>query len=547
MPTIHEHRLDAAADRDFLRDAPQDPFTGVAFRPTNTVVVASDGTVLLRQSWDALDGRYRGSSETLPWAAFRRDGARSGGDGATGRAGRVAVHSGASRRLPDGAGMPPRNEPDYDDPPPKRTWLWALLAVVGIALAAIGGLFLADRLGGGEPPVVEETDPTPTDTPEFAPLAVGETEGTLGDGDVRGPDGRYQDRYQFEADSTGRILAFTVLSEDFLPDLVVTGPDGRQYGGETLGNDAERVGVRNLSGPGTYEVIVTSREPLGEGAYTLRLRQESPVQALRADGQTVRAVLGERSELTDGFWRDTYTFRAEAEREYTLTLASSAFTIVPRLTAGGSRPAVDDRATGTGRVLKFTPSETRTYRLTVTSDKRNARGAYTLTLAAGPRPERPDRDDTASSSSSALVANGPAASDSLGTGETRTYTFRGGVGDQIRVDARADGFSPRLVLIGPDGRRLAADPETDRASLRTTLVSAGTYRVQVGAGEGGGLLRLSLEKQEAQTGADIPRVPIPNAPTPTPPPTQETPTEGGENYQPQPLGDQAPDEQAPAN
>lgn len=529
------HRLDASADRAFLREGRTDPYTGVAFRPTNTVVVAGDGTVLLRETWDALDGAWHGSTETIPWS---RRAAR--GDGA------------ATRRPTVVPTATPTRGPAPPPPPPqkKRRWWVPALAALVVAGVAIGGVWLAGTMRADEEPVVVEA---PAEEPALAAptlIRVGTVDGELGEGDARGTSGRYEDRFTFAADSSGKILSFVVEAEGFLPDLLVTAPDGRRLDGEALDEDGRRVAVRNVAGPGRYEVLVTSREPLGEGAYTLTTRAETPEVTIAADGRTITARLGERSSFDQGFYRDTYRFRAEKDREYTLQIASAAFRAAPTLTSGGRPAQAERRRDGDAVTLRFKPAADATYRLVVTSEGSNQRGQYTLRLAAGPKPQAPAPAVTPSRSGGPLAANGAPARDSLGTGATRTYTFAGRVGDRVRLDARATGFAPRLVLIGPDGRRVAADPDGDRASLRETLTADGTYRVQVGSGEGSGLYQVSLESRAAERAADIPRLPGADRPRPTPPPAPAPepappPAEGeggsgddgGEEYQPTPIGD----------
>lgn len=511
------HRLDAEADSDFLARGVTDPFTGTAFRPTNVVVLTADGTVMLRESWEALGGTYAGSSETLDWAA---------GDGAMTSAPPVAATGAGFKAGPRALPATPAMHASAPEPMPEHVrlrkrpaWVMPLLAVLGVALLVVIGLLVASLLGNRDdapPPVVEEqTDAAP----EVVALAAGVFEGTLGDGDAEA-NGRYEDRFSFAADSSGRVLSFVLASEDFRPDLVVVGPDGQRYEAEASGDDGNRVVVNNLRGPGRFQVLVTSRETAGEGEYTLRIRQETPIRTLAADGKTVRATLGERSQLDDGIFKDTYEFRVEAEREYTLTVASSAFDIVSTVTdTRGSRVQI-------GRGGTFTPTENARYRLVVSSRETGQRGAYTVQLKAGPKPERPDANETETAAPAvrALRANSAPISDSLAVGDQRTFTFTGAVGDRVRVDARALGFDPSIVLVGPDGRRISRQGAGERANVSETLATDGTYRVIVSGNGGSGQFQVSLEKTEAPRAADIPR--MPGIDEPPPPPAQDDGEDG---------------------
>ncbi len=136
--------------------------------------------------------------------------------------------------------------------------------------------------------------------------------------------------------------------------------------------------------------------------------------------------------------------------------------------------------------------------------------------------------------------------DSLASGENKTYSFRGRIGDRVTVEARGEGFSPALVLIGPDGQRVAGPGSGDRARIRSTLATEGTYRVIL-SGSGAGTFSVELAQRAAPTSDDIPRLPgqapRPPAPTPDPAPPAETPTDG--DYTPQPIGDGLPNRPTP--
>ena len=519
----HFHRLDPTADREFLARGETDPFTGVPFRPTNVVVRAADGTVLLRETWEALDGSYAGSSETQPWDSARGDGASAPPPPAPRPtpppvAPRAAAPPAPLPPPPTGYIPPPTPEPE----PRRRRWWVPLLSVLGIALLAIVALLVFSQLNRQPeaPPVVVEEEPA---APQPVALQVGVIEGELGDGD-RIENGRFEDRFTFQADSSGQVLAFVLRSVDFRPDLVVVGPDGQRYEGRPAGDEGNRVVVDDVRGPGRYQIRLTSREPAGEGEYSFRVRQETPIRSLAKNNQIVRATLGPESQRVEGFFRDTYEFSVEAEREYTLAVASTAFEVATTLTAGnGARVRTQEQ----GGALTFTPTSDGRYRLVVSSREAGKTGAYTVRLKEGPlpvvEPPPPPR---------ALRPNAAPASDSLAAGESRTFTFEGRIGDRVRVDARALGFRPSLVLVGPENRRIPGQTTDDRANVQETLPTAGTYRVIVSGGEGSGLFQISLERTEAPRADDIPRMPGVDRP-PTPPPADS----GGEpeEYEPAPI------------
>ena len=171
---------------------------------------------------------------------------------------------------------------------------------------------------------------------------------------------RYRDLYTFAADSSGRVLSFTVTSEDFFPDLVVETPEGDRVEAETVDrNDdtgSRTVRVDGLRGPGLYRVLLSSRQPQETGAYSLRLIQQDPIRPLRAGASAVQAELGAFSESADGFFRDRYQFSGPANREHTITVRSSAFAPVVYVRRPGSADRGESGRAGGEIKLLINPS-----------------------------------------------------------------------------------------------------------------------------------------------------------------------------------------------
>ena len=295
------------------------------------------------------------------------------------------------------------------------------------------------------------------------------------------------------------------------------------------------VAVTGLRGPGLYRVLLASRLPGQTGAYALRIVSEEPVRPLSPNGPAVRAELGAFSQQVEGFYRDRYRFSGAEEREHTITVRSSAFAPVVQLQGPGGAVRGETGRAGGVVTFVFTPSRSGTHTLVVSSQTANQKGAYSVQLAVEAPPPPPPTVTPAG-----LPANGRPVSDSLAAGATKTYSLRGRVGDRVQLEVRTDGFTPSLVLVGPDGARTPAPPDGDRARIRLTLPTAGTYRVLIGAPSGGGVARTTLEQQAAVTAEDIPRLPGADdlgGETPAPAPEDEGDDEG---YQPQPI-DGAPD------
>lgn len=524
------HPLDPTADAPFLKVGAADPLTRVAFRPTNHVArCATCGLVSLRETWEALGGCPNGHTTMAAW-----DPRAAAAPMAPAAAVRPAAYAG------DGAvGAPP--------PPPgssRKIPGWVLPVAL---LALLGGVALAYVLTRDEPePDAPVTADTPT-APTAVELDLGEVEGRLEDADFKGADGRFRDLYTFEADSSGRLLSFTLTSSAFAPDLVVETPDGQRVEGTMLPparidggvTDERRVVIRDLRGPGVYRVTVTSRMPDAIGRYTLSLREDEAVRTLTAGAAALQAELGRTSVLAGGFHRDTYRFSGVAGREHEIRVTSGAFAPTIVVSGPGGAPVAGELArSGTGATLTFRPASSGTHTVVVSSRDRGATGAYlvglTVEAAPPPAPTTPRADDSADG-----LRPGAASGDSLAPGATRTFPLTGRVGDRVVVEVRADGFTPSLVLIGPSGVVERASGDGDRARIRATLPSAGRYRVEV-SGSGPGRFSVSMDRTEAPTSDRIPRLPGQGLPAPTPPAPDPPPTEGGETYQPQPIGGSQP-------
>ncbi len=532
MPDFH--RLDPDADAVFLRRTVADPLSRVAFLPTNAVALcATCGLVSLRETWDACGGCPNGHASAAPWSAAEAARAISARADTSGDGARTAPPPRAA--TPAAAALaPPVDEPS------RRTGLWIALGVGALLIAALGAAYVMNR------------DAPPADAPPAvaagpsAPQAVvaeaGETEGTLGGGDFRTPDGHFQDLYTFAADSSGRTLAFTVESDAFYPDIVVTGPDGQPVEGETVtAGDASSslrgVAVRNLRGPGVYNVLVSARRPGSEGAYTLRIRADEVVIALPTTGRQVTGELTARSPQVDGRYRDTYSFAGAVGREHTITVRSGVFTPTIVLTGPAGAVRGESAPTTGGAVFRFTPDRAGTYRAVVSTREARRTGAYTVLLALGPAPPTPPPAAAAADAPSAggLRAGAAPVRDTLAAGDTRTYTASGRIGDRVSVEVRASGFTPTLTVVGPDGQRTPAVADGDRVRVSVTLPSDGRFRVIVGSTGGAGGYTVSLEQRAAVTSAPIPRLPGADAPRPADPGVEPPgPAEG--EYRPQPLG-----------
>lgn len=544
--TDHIHRLDADHDAGFLAEKRTDPFTSTPFEAGNSVVRAHDGTILLRESWEAVGKRFRGETRTLPWS-------NSGPTKPAPNRPAETQHTPApvARTLQE-----PRPEARREKKTSflslpqegKRTWLWVPLGIAGLVVVAVlvAGLFRDNEDLRDLAPVSQISDVD--DSAEAFAMQAGTVEGTLSDNDFRTPEGSYQDAYLFEADSSGGVVFIRLETRDFTPDVFVDTEAGRRVAGRRVSSDdgAEIIEVRDLQGPGTFRITVTSRRPREEGAYSLTARQERPVRTLRADSRPVTVTLGAFSERVNNAYRDVWEIQTRENFEHALTVSSSAFT--PRvviLDSDGSAISPETSDVSGGSTYTFTSASAGTYRVLVTSGSDARRGRYAIRLEAREAEEDPP-DVT-------LEANSGEAQRTLLQGQTHTHTFNGTVGDRVRVVVQSGAFSPTLSLSGPGDYRLSGDaPTAEQASLQFTVPASGVYSLTVtsrNAGQGGAYT-LSLEASEAPSGQDVPRMPGFDAPPQEPSPDEPEPNVEGEapaepqpdpgeeteEYQPQQIG-----------
>ncbi|HEX8386407.1 MAG TPA: hypothetical protein VF576_09495, partial [Rubricoccaceae bacterium] len=262
------------------------------------------------------------------------------------------------------------------------------------------------------------------------------------------------------------------------------------------------------------------------------------VVALPATGRQVAGELTARSPRVGTSYRDTYSFQGTAGREHTITVRSGAFTPTVAVTGPGGAVRGQSAPSSGGVVFRFTPDRAGSFRAVVSTQEAGRTGAYTVALVLGPAPAAPAAAAAAGATEptglSGLRAGAAPVRDSLAAGDQRSYVVAGRIGDRVSVEVRADGFTPTLTVIGPDGQRSPAASDGDRARVSVTLPSDGRFRVVVGSTGGAGTYTVSLEQRAAVTAAPIPRLPGADRPDPDVKPPVTPPAEG--EYRPQPLG-----------
>lgn len=179
--------------------------------------------------------------------------------------------------------------------------------------------------------------------------------------------------------------------------------------------------------------------------------------------------------LRSGEYYDTHTFAGRAGQRVVLDLSSSQFDPYLILVApSGDRRDNDDHQGSSSRSrLELELEETGTYRVLVTSYRKDETGAYELTIALG------------AGTGIARVESGSLerTDGTLESGEYRDeYVFEGSKGQHVTVDLRSASFDPYLIVIDPSNKQSENDDhESDgrRSLVSLTLPESGRYRVLV--------------------------------------------------------------------
>ena len=289
---------------------------------------ATCGLVSLRETWEACGGCPNGHADRRP-VERRRGGPRLG------------RRRDAPGRRPAGRRSDGRPGLAADAEPARRTGLWIALGVGRPRARARGRLLAHARQAkrrSRRPSRPRRSRPRRSRSPPRSARPRASSAAT----DFRTPDGYCQDLYVFAADSSGRTLTFTVESDAFYPDLVVTGPGRARRRGRDRrrgrGRD-RRCGASpcaTLRGPGTYRILISSRRPAATGALHAPhppggARDRAPDDGPAGPGHAHDAQPAGRRPLP----RHVQLRRRRRSREHTITVRSSAFTPAVTVTGPG--------------------------------------------------------------------------------------------------------------------------------------------------------------------------------------------------------------------
>ena len=228
--------------------------------------------------------------------------------------------------------------------------------------------------------------------------------GTLATGDRTLATGEYVDSFPVRV-KAGDWVRVELHSTDFDPYAILKPPTGAaSENDDAVEGDTQNAQIIfHVEQAGQYEVLVTSREPGEDGAYTLRYEvSASELQPVLDPEQSATGPVekagtletGDRT-LTSGEFTDPYPVRLRAGQQLHIRLHSNAFDpyLILKPPSGASTEN-DDAATGDtdNAEIVFTADQGGQYAIIVTTYEPGESGAYTLTYeisGAGTAADKP--------------------------------------------------------------------------------------------------------------------------------------------------------------
>jgi hypothetical protein len=324
-------------------------------------------------------------------------------------------------------------------------------------------------------------------------------DGRLEAGDPTLSGGEHYDTYTVDVQA-GDWIEADLTSSEFDPYLVLRAPSGATEQNDDFEGSTARSYLRVQAGEsGAWQVYVTSYAGGETGRYRLALHAGDDAPACEDCGETVPVAEGaapryERGELrsgdatlTSGEFYDTFEVEGRAGQPLVLDLRASGFDpyLILKLPGGDQIDNDDHEGDRTRSLISTTLPAAGTYQVFVTSYQPREAGPYDLTIRGGGA-------STAYAASQA-VRNERGRLDSgdatLRSGEFYdTFTFEGVPGQRVRLDLRATGFDPYLVLQPPAGETVQNDDfegDLTRSVVEHDVTEPGLYRVYVTSYQGG--------------------------------------------------------------
>ena len=318
--------------------------------------------------------------------------------------------------------------------------------------------------------------------------------GRLAAGDQTLSSGEYNDEYGFQGQK-GQHVTVDLRSGDFDPYLIIIDPSGKHHENDDYEGDSHRSLVSfDLTEDGKYRVIATSYKKDETGAYNLRIDFGGASPTVAAGPRVERGSLAAGDDtLRSGEYVDNYTFEGRPGQHVKLDVSSTAFdTYLILIPPRGERRENDDvEGQPQHSVIEADITEAGTYKVLVTTYKKDERGAYELRITFGA--------ETSTTASTGGTAGGARDLNAIAYGDTRsgqlsstdqtltsgeyrdTYAFQGNEGDAIVIELASTAFDPYLILEQPQGGQqidnddAPGNPQASRIEL--TLRATGRYRI----------------------------------------------------------------------
>lgn len=299
----------------------------------------------------------------------------------------------------------------------------------------------------------------------------------------------------------GEQYVVTLASDAFDAYLQVRGP-----GTLSQDNDDDASGSGTLNSrlaftfpeDGTAQIIVTSFDRRGAGAYRLSVQRAEAPAAVAANagaaatvGQVMEGALAQGdSQLDSGEFVDTYPLTGTQGQQLDIRLSSTAFDPYVAITGpNGFREFNDDDVQGNSRnarlivalpaagqytvhVTSYQPGESGAYRLEINPTDQVAANSG-LAGAAGAQ-----GDLSLGQTMQGELAQGDAT---LRSGEfVDTYRFAGEAGQRVSIEMQSTAFDAYLMLVAPSGAQEDNDDGVQgqpNARLETVLTESGQYAI----------------------------------------------------------------------
>lgn len=316
----------------------------------------------------------------------------------------------------------------------------------------------------------------------YEPIAVGQAiDAVLAPPACPGVSSVLADYYEFDANEDGQVRV-RFVSTAFAGAVRLLDPSGAELVSVRTDRSREVAFDRRIEVSGTHRIVVNAAKAGAGGAYRLELGELSCSTSTIEFGGTATGELSP-DDCLSAFgprWRMTraerHVFSGVAGRRVFVRQAGPFsygydYSFLHVTGPDGARLA------GARRSVMLTLPVSGDHVIESTSEYSSYLGAYSLELkecgsepiAFGQTIERVLSSDDCPS-----AVNGDSS-------HAFTHTFEGTAGQRVLVRTSTQRFRPVLVLLGPDGKRVAGESEIGDATTRTIVAElpvTGTYAIE---------------------------------------------------------------------